>query len=264
MNSDSRCSNSSFLENRLDFNEKYSTNDFHVWLQSHLAKIDFRNVLDIGCGTGKQTFWFLDHLKENGAVCALDVSEECIKQLKAALRGNENAQVAVGSMDELRDVIDEEFSVKKFDLAHSAFSLYYAKDPISTLRDILSSLTDNGTLVISGPHLVNTLLSFLSRYQDIPRYSRDCLEFIDDVALSFCQRHFKDVEADVFVNNMFVTNAEDFAAYYRSSTFFDKKAEIAVLREVNERIAKTGHFHIQKNSKIVIAKNKLLPKCFYE
>jgi len=245
------------LKSRLNINEKYSKSDFHAWLQKYLGTIDFGDVLDIGCGTGKQTLWFLDHMAKAGKVCAFDISKGSIKELAASLGNNGSAEIRVGSMDELGDVIDREFSVKKFDLIHSAFSLYYAKDPLLTLRDALRALKDEGTLAVSGPHLVNTLLDFLSEYQDIPKESWDCLKFIDDVVLSFCNKHFKRVETHIFVNNMSITDIKDFAAYYRSCTFFNKKTEKDVLKDIGGIIDTSGVFHMQKNSKIVIASNKI-------
>jgi ubiquinone/menaquinone biosynthesis C-methylase UbiE len=257
MKKNDRSADSVSLENRLNINEKYSRNDFHVWLQNYLGKISFHDVLDVGCGTGKQTLWFLDHVTKGGTVCALDISKESIKQLSASLSNNKAAEIRVGSMDELGNVIIRDFSVKKFDLVHSTFSLYYAKDPRLTLQDALMALKDEGTLAISGPHLVNTLLTFLSRYQDIPQNSWDCLEFINDVVLSFCHKHFKRIETHLFVNNTFITDVKDFETYYKSCTFFNKKMEKTILKNVGDIINASGVFHIQKNSKIVIANNKL-------
>ena len=257
MEKNDKRTDSASLKNRLNINEKYSRNDFHAWLQNHIGKISFHDVLDIGCGIGRQTLWFLDHVTKGGKVCAFDISKESIKQLTKSLSNNKKAEICVGSMDELGDVIDRRFSVKKFDLIHSAFSLYYAKDPRLTLQDAFRALKNEGALVISGPHLVNTLLIFLSGYQDIPQYSWDCLEFIDDVVLGFCQKHFMWIETHLFVNDIFITDIKDFETYYRSCTFFNKKTEKDVLKSVGDIINASGVFHIQKNSKIVIASNKL-------
>lgn len=252
-----RSSDSKSLCNRLDFNGKYSRNDFHAWLNGYLANIDFTDVLDIGCGTGMQTKWFLSRLNKKGRVCALDISKESIRRLKADLGDEKRAEVIVGSMDDLKGLAGKSFSIKKFDLVHSAFSLYYASDPERTLRDALKLMKKNGVMAISGPNLVNTLLTFLAAHQEVPQYSWDCLEFMNDVVLHFCRKNFAEVETHVFVNNLFVTDAEDFAEYYRSSTFFDAKAEKDVLKDVGDTIDRTGHFHIQKNAKIVIASQAL-------
>ena len=48
-------------------------------LQDLLATISFDSVLEIGCGTGKNTKWFIEQGKE---VTAIDLSEEMLAKAK--------------------------------------------------------------------------------------------------------------------------------------------------------------------------------------
>jgi len=248
--------NSNFLNNRLDFNQKYSKEDFHLWLYSYLKRIKFHHVLDVGCGTGKQTLWFAKYLKKRGRVCALDISEKSVKLVKNSAKGLRNVEVCSGSMDELAMVAKNNFSVSEFDLAHCSFALYYANRPFGVLNQMLKVLSRDGSIAISGPHKINSLFSFLSQYQKIEQSIWDCLEFMNDVVLHFCNRHFKKIETHLFVNNLFVTDITDFAQYYRSSTFFNKQAQRRILRRVSDTIKQKGFFHIQKHSKLIVAKEK--------
>ncbi len=251
-----RATNISFLKDRLDFNQKYSRLDFQQWLCRHLDQIKFESVLDIACGTGKQTSWFARKIIPNGKVCAFDKSADSIEKIKLLSIEFQNIEACIGSMDELYNCVSNNFSIKQFDLAHCSYALYYAKNPHETIQQILQVLAKDGTLALSGPHLVNTLLVFLSQYQDIPQASWDCLEFMNDIVLFNCYRYFNTVRTHIFVNNMYITSLEDFAEYYRASTFYSVEAERKILNDVNDIINKKGSFHIQKNTKLVIASLK--------
>lgn len=252
-----RATNSSFLNERLDFNAKYSRADFLSWLTGHLSSIPFCTVLDVGCGTGAQAVWFGRKVLNRGKTCAFDISESSIAQLKSSLPAGISVETCVGSMDELISVVKDNFGNIKFDLVHSSYSLYYARDINSVLEAMFVLLAPSGSLAISGPYETNTLLSFLSRFHDIPQLSWDCLKFIDDCVLPFCNKRFRNIESHIFINDQFVTDVNDFARFYRSATFFDPAAEKRVLKEVNSIINKDGCFHIRKNGKLVIAREKI-------
>ena len=249
--------NTTYLSNRLNFNEKYSNSDFHKWLFGHLETVPYNSVLDVGCGTGKQSFYFANR-NNDAQICSFDVSETSIASIVEKVNNDNinNIEAVVGNIDDVSNSV-KQFRINEFDLVHSSFALYYSSNGMESLRQMISHLKDTGSLVISAPNSINTFLNFLSKYQEIPQLSWDCLEFIDDIVLGFCHSNFNDIRTHLFVNNLLVTSADDLIENYRSSTFYNKNAENKIFKDIQEIIKNAGHFHIQKNSKIVIASNRV-------
>lgn len=243
------------LNNRLDFNAKYSSADFLEWLFGILGGLEFDSVLDAGCGSGKQTFWFSDRLKGGGQVCSFDISEKSISDINSKKLAN--VEAAVGSFDDMAGALSS-FNTKSFDLVHSSYAMYYAKNPLATLRSLLSALKDDGKMAICAPYAVNSFLDFLSQFQKIGQLNWDCMEFINDTVLIFAHNNFNDVKTHIFVNNMQVTELDDLMQNYKSSTFYDASAEKNIVSAAKKIIDENGFFHIQKKSKIVVAGNKIL------
>lgn len=243
------------LNERLNFNQKYSSQDFNAWLFGFLDKIEFDQVLDVGCGVGTQSLWFSEKLKEKGSVLGIDVSEKSITEARKKIV-HPNVVFSAIAMEDISDSIYNIFKPKRVNLIHSSFAFYYAKKPIETLKKLHQLLSEDGVFAISGPSSINTFLNYLSRYQEIKQEVWDCLEFIDDIVLSFVFMNFKEVETHLFVNNQYVDNFEDIAEYYKSSTFYDDKLEDKILSALQKEIKEKGYFHIQKNSKLVIGKYK--------
>lgn len=245
--------NTKFLNNRLDFNGKYSKNDFISWLFEILGSIQFKDVLDAGCGTGKQTIWFSEKLNNRGSVSSFDISEKSIESINS--KNIENIEAVVGSFDDIDNVLAR-LKVKEFDLIHSTYSMYYARNPLDLLNSLFNVIRPSGTLAICAPYSVNTFLNFLSNYQQLGQLNWDCMEFINDIVLNYAHRNFKEIKTHVFVNNLFVTSIDDLMENYRSSTFYDSNSEQKIAFDAEKIIREKGYFHIQKKSKIAICSIK--------
>ncbi len=88
-----------------------------------LSQYSFRRVLELGCGTGKNTKWLVQHAEK---VVGLDVSEEMLKIARTKIQ-SENVTFQKGDLNHLWDVEDN-----YFDLVTSSLTLEHIKelDPI--------------------------------------------------------------------------------------------------------------------------------------
>ena len=71
-----RAISSDDLQMRLNINKKSQSKDFHSWLRKRLNVKPSEQILDVGCGTGAQTFFMAEDAGEDGHVTAFDISKE--------------------------------------------------------------------------------------------------------------------------------------------------------------------------------------------
>ena len=65
--------------NQYDSNNNKTRDLEAIALQKTLADISFNNVLEVGCGTGKNTGWLIEKAKQ---VTAIDLSDEMLTKAK--------------------------------------------------------------------------------------------------------------------------------------------------------------------------------------
>jgi SAM-dependent methyltransferase len=90
---------------------------------SHLASLGLplegRKILEVGCGPGDHTGFYLER---GCSVCAVDARRECIEALRARYPSVDTAQVDLNAPDALR-------SHGKFEVVHCYGLLYHLEDP---------------------------------------------------------------------------------------------------------------------------------------
>lgn len=116
---------------------------------SLLPDINGKDILDLGCGYGKISKFFI----ENGAksVVALDISQNMI-DLANKQNADKNIEYFVMAMEDI-DKIE-----KKFDVVYSSLAFHYVKDFDRLLKNIYSLLKPNGILLFSQESPLNTAI----------------------------------------------------------------------------------------------------------
>src|SRR6202022_1775481 len=87
----------------------------------------------------------------NGSVTALDLTSESIAQLLTSSGAPTNLQAEVADMRELARLIAERFRVKRYDLAHSTYALFYAHDHLPVLEAMRSALKSGARMIVTTP-----------------------------------------------------------------------------------------------------------------
>jgi len=130
-------------------NKGYNANDLIEIpnFRSMLPDVKGKSVLDLGCGYGETD----KYLKELGATYVLgtDISTHMIE-----IANNENKLDGI----EYQVLPMEEISTlnRKFDIIISSLAFHYIKDYKKLIKDIYNLLNDNGVLVFSQEHPLNT------------------------------------------------------------------------------------------------------------
>src|SRR5512137_209202 len=70
------------LATRIDIHNKFGARDIDAWMLEILPLQPGMNILDVGCGSGKQCFSFYNHLKGQATITGGDVSQDLMSQAR--------------------------------------------------------------------------------------------------------------------------------------------------------------------------------------
>ena len=252
-----QATSSSLLEIRLKLNKKYSSNDFTSWLFARLDVNKNEDILDVGCGTGAQTIPFLDRVGDGGSVSCIDISSESIDSLLSLANYPDNLDAIVADMSTLQECISSKFRVKKYDLVHSSYSLYYADSPATVLNAMKNSLKPNGRLAVFTPNSPHGMVDFVRQFYPIPAAVDASLSFGASVLEPFFKTNFLNVVIHLFNNTLRIPGVDDFMGFYRATTYWEREKEPIVISKVTEIIDKLSYFEYQKNGYLIIGRDPL-------
>ncbi|MEP6926326.1 MAG: class I SAM-dependent methyltransferase [Ginsengibacter sp.] len=112
-------------------------------LRSLLADIPFDKVLEIGCGTGKNTKWFIEKANE---VTAVDLSDEMLAKAKEKITSH---KVQFKQADITLPWI---FSIKNYDLVSFSLVLEHIENLDHIFNEVSKSLRPGGHVYIGELH----------------------------------------------------------------------------------------------------------------
>ena len=126
-----------------------------IALRDVLGKIQFSKVLEIGCGTGKNSEWLV---KQSEQVTAVDFSEEMLNKAKA--------KVLAPNIKFIQADITKEWSFtnETFDLVTFSLVLEHIEDIDFIFREARTKIADNGYLYIGELHPFKQYSGSLARF----------------------------------------------------------------------------------------------------
>jgi ubiquinone/menaquinone biosynthesis C-methylase UbiE len=144
------------LRRRLLAHERYGARDLNEWIFGHLRPRRGNAVLDLGCGTGKQSLPLAKAVGSAGCVVSIDISQDALDSLVAEARAAAVAEWIKVYCREL-DGFGEDLAEARFDLVLASFSLYYARDRRRVLEEVHRVLKVGGVVFFCGPSSRNNL-----------------------------------------------------------------------------------------------------------
>ncbi len=144
------------------WSDQYDTNDNKtrdldkIVTENTLSKYNFNHVLELGCGTGKNTGWFAEKAKE---VVSVDFSE---KMLSIAIEKvqRENVQFQQGDINQEWEVANNHF-----DLITSSLTLEHISNLDFIFTEANKKLKSSGLFFISELHPNKQYSGSKARYQ---------------------------------------------------------------------------------------------------
>lgn len=234
-----KATSSEFLQKRIDLN-KNATNNFEHWSINTMPKIPMNsNILDIGCGTGKQLLNFSNFFTEKCNYYGCDISKESLNFIENNYYSDAKLYLINDSFDKIDILLDKNI---KFDLIYSFYSLYYSENLQLLIHHIFNSLKENGILWVVMPYK-NTNIELFSILEKIYKIDKKVIYsingFSNDVILNASNIGFKDIEISLFENKIHFNTNDELLTYLKNTTFYNKKYNKEIEKEIEKEFKKS-------------------------
>lgn len=242
-----RAISSSDLKMRLDINKKSQSKDFQSWLRKRLNVRNSEQILDVGCGTGAQTFFMAEDAGEKGQVVAIDISDTSIENLKKNLPNHLKGRVSAYPLDmgDIKEFLSKNYDNKKFTLAQSSYALYYSPKRISVLTEMQQRTDTFGRVSVFTPCPPHGMIDFASKHHQISEPVRDSLFFGEDILRPLFRKCFHELEVHYFQSTISITSLEEFKSFYEATTYYDE-SHMSLYEEAEYLINKNGSLTFDK------------------
>jgi ubiquinone/menaquinone biosynthesis C-methylase UbiE len=246
------------LLTRIDIHEKFGSANIDQWTTDLLKPQAGMNILDIGCGAGKQCFLFDDYTKGGAKITGGDFSQELLD--KARTKNKERGSTIEFQFLDFNQPF--EFADNTFDLCTSAFAIYYATDLNFTFGEAHRVIKPGGRLFVSGPLPENKKMFYdiikeatNATIPPMPGSSRFKGEIFNTI-----DRIFGKTELHTFQNHLTFPAVTPFIEYVRASLSEDRKLWTSMFNGRDEYEALIGNITdvatrwLEKDGKLVMTK----------
>jgi ubiquinone/menaquinone biosynthesis C-methylase UbiE len=246
------------LLTRIDIHEKYGSANIDQWTTDLLKPQAGMDILDIGCGAGKQCFLFDDYTKGAAEITGGDFSEELLD--KARTRNRERGSNITFRFLDFNRPFD--FGDNTFDLCTSAFAIYYASDLSFTFGEAHRVIRPGGRLFVSGPLPENKKMFYdiireatNATIPPMPGSSRFRGEIFETI-----ERIFGRTELHTFENHLTFPEVAPFIEYVRASLSEDRRLWTSMFNGRDEYEALIGKITnvatrwLERDGKLVMTK----------
>jgi ubiquinone/menaquinone biosynthesis C-methylase UbiE len=243
---------------RIDIHAKYGAANIDQWTVDLLKPQPGFNILDVGCGSGKQCFLYHDYVKGDAKITGGDFNQELLEKARA-----ENQKRGTDMEFMFLDFNKRfPFDDNQFDLCSSAFAIYYASDLDFTFGEAHRVLKPGGRLFVTGPLPENKQMFYdiikEATNQEIPpmpgssRFKGPIYKTIEKI--------FAKTELHVFENPLTFPEVKPFMNYVRASLSEDRKLWGSMFNGKDEyeavisKIEAVANRWYQRDGKLVMTK----------
>jgi ubiquinone/menaquinone biosynthesis C-methylase UbiE len=220
------------LLTRIRIHEQYGARDIDSWTTDVLRPSPGMQILDVGCGAGKQCFLYSDFTQRKAAIIGGDFSEELLERARAG-NTERGDRVDFRFLDFNQKF---EFPDSSFDIVSSAFAIYYAANLGFTFGEAHRVLKAGGRLFVTGPLPENKQMFYEiireATNKPIPpmpgssRFRKEIYRTIEGL--------FSNTELLTFENPITFPSVEPFMEYVKASLSEDRKLWSSMFRGTAE------------------------------
>ncbi|MDD5368921.1 MAG: class I SAM-dependent methyltransferase [Anaerolineaceae bacterium] len=246
------------LLTRIDIHNKYGSRNIDEWMMGLLHLEKGMKILDVGCGSGKQCFSYLNELNEEADISGGDINPELLDQAR-----KENSHLG-GKVTFVELDFNKRFPYpdNQFDLLSCCFSIYYAENIPFTIAEMHRVLKPGGRLFTTGPLPENKELFYeiIREATDkpippMPGSSRFSTEIWGEI-----KQVFSSGTVHTFENPLTFDSVQPFIEYTRASLSEDRKLWGSFFQNKNDfenimqQITRVAERRFTEEGKLVMTK----------
>lgn len=241
------------LAERINVHKTYAKYEINDWILKMINLKSGERVVDVGCGSGKQTIEYAKIVGKDGIVVGIDISEDILKKAKELA---EEEKVAIQLVKCNANNISFVFTMNDFfSLISCCFAIYYLEDIQKFLLEVKRKLRSGGRVFVVGPTLNNAkeMQQVHSKVfnEKLPQIYEKRMKY---EVIPCIKRHFANVKIGIFNNILIFPTTTTFLNYYKSTLLFresikNKNDEFYLKRikdEVDRFIIQNGKFELHK------------------
>ena len=206
---------SSALEARIS-SQINQTINLGEWIFGKIEVNSNDDVLELCCGTGGQTVYLSERIKD-GELSCVDINPESLELNKSRTK-NEKIKYIQSELDDRN-----RYATGTYDLVFSAYGFYYSKAPNELFEKLLTKLNQNGRFVLVGPVLGNNK-ELYEIVRNIGVLLPDDVVFSSEqFMLDFLQKfllNFSGVSFERVVNIISYSSHDALLDYWKNTTFY--------------------------------------------
>lgn len=254
MNRPSNAIETGALNDRITQNIAGGEADLNAWIFERLRFRTGEQVLELCCGTGKQTDFFLKNLDPASRLTALDISPSSLEAIKQRHPDDTRLSLVPGNITDISAALPAGEAAKEdLSMIFCAYGLYYSADPVKTMNDGLARLTKDGRMVVVGPFGRNNAELFEDceaagvKFDSLITYSSR--DFMPSCVVTHLAGAFHELQVSSLRNTVSWKTPEAVMSYWKASTFYEPAAEERFAQIVSERFASQG---VYRNTKWIM------------
>ncbi len=223
------------LTTRIKAHAVYGSRNLEEWAFSQLDVQPRQRILELGCGTGKQTIPLAHLVGAEGHITAMDSAVESLSLLRTEAL-SEGVMTRITLMQcELDETEKYASGTDLFDRAVACYSIYYANDPERVLAEVHCALKKGGRLFFCGPAKTNNAeLKAFHHALSGSRIQAGAAPFMEEMGQRLARQLFKKVEVSTFENPLSFSSAAALYEYWRSYNLYDPELESAFKASASE------------------------------
>ena len=222
------------LTARINAHAAFGSRNLEEWVFGQLDVRPQQRILELGCGTGKQTIPLARLVGEQGHITAMDIASDSLDLLR-------QQALSEGLMERITPINSGLDETEKyagggeiFDRAVACYSIYYANEPDHVLTAVHGSLKEGGRLFFCGPAKTNNaeLKEFHQTLSGTIRAG--AAPFMEEAGQILARQLFDKVEVSTFENPLRFNSASALCEYWRSYNLYDPLLDSAFQAAASE------------------------------
>jgi SAM-dependent methyltransferase len=239
------------LEKRLQAHDRFSALDLNDWCFNLLDLSPGMQILELGCGTGKQSLPLARLVGNGGKVTAVDISQEALETLRTqALAGGLGPSIDIRRAD--LDEVSSTLESGPFDRVVACYSIYYARRPEPLFEFLYRCLRPDGILFFCGPSEQNNAElkefhnSLYSRLNLPVPARKGAAPFMEGDGPALARRIYGNAEILHFENPLRFNSPDALYSYWSSYNLYDEVLDGAFRAQAAEHFARATVFETVK------------------